>query len=127
MLDRSAPVGSPLHHLFVRRHHAACLGVPQQHAVVLVVIPVVIRLAGALGLAPTRLLIPLSYTAILGGTCTLIGTSTNLLVDGVARNAGLSPCTIFEIAPAGLVAAVGGILMRLVLGPMPLPDRRAAV
>src|SRR5699024_3800199 len=59
--------------------------------VVLVLIPVVIRLAISLDHAPTRLLIPLSYMAILGGTCTLIGTSTNLIVDGIARESGLRP------------------------------------
>ena len=91
--------------------------------VVVVMIPVVVQLSQTLGTKASKLLIPLSYAAIMGGSLTLIGTSTNLLVDGVARSQGLEPFGIFEILPIGLVVCAWGLIYMAVFAPKLLPAR----
>jgi len=79
--------------------------------------PVIRDVANALRQSPKRYLIPLSYITVLTGCCTLIGTSTNLLVDDMARVAGQPRFGIFEITPVGLpIAAAGGLYLFLVSG-----------
>ncbi len=91
--------------------------------VVVIMIPIVIKAAKTLGIAASKFLIPLSYLAIIGGTLTLLGTSTNLLVNGLAVEAGLRPFTIFEVTPLALCLMIVGALYIFLVAPRVLPVR----
>ncbi len=78
------------------------------------------------GFSPSRFLMPLSFAAILGGTATVIGTSTNLVVSGLLEAAGQPPIGMFEITKVGLPVAAVGLLFVVLLAPWILPERRPA-
>lgn len=78
------------------------------------------------GISPSRLLMPLSFATILGGTLTMIGTSTNLVVSGLLEQAGHPPIAMFEITRIGLPVAVAGLLVLILFSGMLLPERRTA-
>ncbi len=91
--------------------------------VVVVMIPVVVQIARTINRPASKMLIPLSYAAILGGTLTLIGTSTNLLVDGVARANGMEAFGILEVTPLAIFVVAWGMIYLRFIAPRLLPDR----
>ena len=105
--------------------------------VVAMLMPIVAEWCRKNRISPSRLLMPLSYLAILGGTCTLIGTSTNLVIDGMMRVEaakvdahsekmieGLAPMGLFELGYVGLPYAAVGVAYLLLIGRRLLPDRK---
>ncbi len=93
-------------------------------AIVIVFIPIVIVLAQNRRLPASRVLIPLSYASQFGGVCTLVGTSTNMLVNGIAIGQDLRPFGFFEFTPLGLVMVVTGTLYLLATSRWLLPKRK---
>lgn len=83
--------------------------------VVVILVPIMFKLAETTGISAKKLLMPLSIVAVLGGTLTLIGTSTNLVVDGIARDQGLERFGIFEITGYGAVTAISGMITMALL------------
>jgi di/tricarboxylate transporter len=92
--------------------------------VVVVLLPMVLGVAAVNGAAPSRLLLPLSYGTILGGCCTLIGTSTTVLVSGELHRRGIEPIGFFDPAPVGLWFVAAGTAYMTLFGPRLLPVRR---
>ncbi len=92
-------------------------------AIVAILLPVTLGFARSKDIPASRLLMPLSYCSILGGCCTLIGTSTNLLVNGTLRELGERPMSMFELAPVGIPLAIAGIGYLTIFGPKLIPSR----
>ena len=92
-------------------------------AIVAIMLPVTLGFARSKNIAASRLLMPLSYASILGGVCTLIGSSTNILVNGTLKEMGEKPMTMFELAPLGIPLAIAGIAYLTIFGPRMIPAR----
>jgi len=95
-------------------------------ATVAIFIPVATVLAAARGVSASRVLMPLSFASQFGGVCTLIGTSTNILVNSIAISQGMEAFGLFEFAPLGLAMSTVGIIYLILIGRSLLPKRRAA-
>jgi di/tricarboxylate transporter len=95
--------------------------------IVAMVAPQVEAWAGRRGTSPSRYLMPVSFSAILGGMITVIGTSTTIVVSGLLASEGLPAIGMFEIARIGLPLAIVGLVLVLILAPILLPDRRGSL
>ncbi|MDP4844988.1 MAG: SLC13 family permease, partial [Salibacteraceae bacterium] len=90
-----------------------------------VMIPVTTQIAKNANRAASKLLIPVSYASIFGGTCTLIGTSTNILVNGIAEQNGIEAFSMFSFTPLGLIFVAVGSAFMILFGQRLLPSRKA--
>lgn len=95
-------------------------------AAVAIFLPIVVGAARKLQVAPARLLLPLSFASMFGGVCTLVGTSTNILVSSIAQQHGMAPIGMFEMTRLGLVFFAVGAAYMLLAGDRLLPDRPAS-
>jgi di/tricarboxylate transporter len=86
-------------------------------------IPIFVHIARKLRISPSKLLIPLSYAAVMGGTCTLIGTSTNFVIDGALRQAKMPGLGMWELAWVGIPVTLVGLVYLVTIGQKLLPDR----
>ena len=98
-------------------------GLINNTAAVAIFIPLAINLCQRFHISPTRILLPLSYAAIFGGTLTLIGTSTNLIISNFIETRGLEPFSVFEFTKVGFVFVLVGIVYNLIAARFFLPSR----
>ena len=102
---------------------AACASVLKNTTTTAMFVPVVLGLATRAKVSPSKLLMPLAFGAILGGSCTLIGTSTNLAVSGAMQRYGMEPYSMFELTPVGVITVAVGLAYMLFIGIRLLPNR----
>jgi len=94
-------------------------------AIVVVFIPVLVGMAKTSGIATSRLMMPMAFASLMGGMCTLVGTSTNLLVSGIAEEQGHAGLGMFEMSPVGIPLAILGVLFLAVFSRRLLPRRQS--
>jgi di/tricarboxylate transporter len=102
---------------------AMCAAVMKNTTTTAMFVPVVLGLSERTRIAPSKLMMPLAFGAILGGTCTLIGTSTNLAVSGAITRYGMQPFSMFELTWVGVPIVLVGMLYMLLIGLRLLPRR----
>src|SRR5918996_3225817 len=105
---------------------ALCAAVMKNTTTTAMFLPVVLGIAARRNISPSKLLMPLAFGAILGGTCTLIGTSPTLAVSGALPRYGIQPFTMFELTSVGVVIVGIGMLYMLLVGLRLLPSRKPA-
>ena len=105
---------------------ALCAAVMKNTTTTAMFLPVVLGIAARRNISPSKLLMPLAFGAILGGTCTLIGTSTNLAVSGALPRYGIQPFTMFELTRVGVVIVAVGMFYMLLVGIRLLPVKKSA-
>ena len=93
--------------------------------VVAIFIPILLGVAKEIKASASKLLMPMSFASMFGGVCTLIGTSTNILVSSIAERQGQPAFSMFEIAPLGLIMFTVGMIYMLLIGIKLIPDRRS--
>jgi len=95
--------------------------------VVVLFIPIILSLGCELDFSPSKVLIPVSYASILAGTCTLIGTSTNIIISDLSARHGLGSLGMFELSPLGVPIALLGLLFLILAAPRLMPSMHSPV
>jgi di/tricarboxylate transporter len=95
-------------------------------AVVAILLPITLEVSRLTRISPSKMLMPLSFASMFGGVCTLIGTSTNLLINSIAVDHGLAPFQMFEFTRLGLIFFGSGMAYMLLFGVRLIPERRAS-
>lgn len=122
---RSVFYGKEYKSLFVLLLIAGCFSsLISTTAIVIVFIRILLKLAKKMPLNLSRYLMPLSFAGILGGSCTLLGTSTNLIVSSIANDYQLPPFEIFEFTPLGVIFFAAGMIYIVFIGRYMIPNRR---
>ncbi len=113
--------------LFILLMVAAASAFMNNTPVVVLFIPIILSLSCEYGFSPSKLLMPISYASILAGTCTLIGTSTNIIVSDLSAMYGYGRLSMFELSSVGVPIALIGLGILFFISPRMMPDHAAPI